>query len=802
MISKDHFLDLLGSRLERDLRNSDNEAQLKAVMHSDERVLKIVAGPGSGKTTVLVLRALRFVFVDDILPENILITTFTRKAARELRTRWLDWGMVLRTELEPIFNFDQIDLNRCRIDTLDSIAQEALIEYKFPGTIAPLVAEASASNLILKRSAFQEMYSPNQRILDNFFANYTFDGYPPRNRGEALRVAKRLIERLIQDRVDLDSYARMGQAQSLMVKMLVRYRQRAIDTNVFDFTLLEERFLERLLDESLGEWSENLHAVLVDEYQDTNPLQEAIYFAILNMAHTPMTIVGDDDQSMYRFRGGSVELFTEFDGRCQQATQHKTYRVDMMRNFRSRPEIVRFYNAHINCDPRFASARIHPAKPEVIPTRGSGNIPVLGMFRENPAVLASDLAEFLSVFTDQRRIILDSYGREISMAEAGDLGDIVFLAHSVEEVKYNRFNSAAEQRFPGMLRDEMHAIKTQTRPNGMRVFNPRGQALRTIPDVGILLGLIILAIDPNGTVISDVMPTNEARFFLKRWRDSAQRFVVSNPIPNDAQGIRGFIWDWQNLALGNTSSAFPRDWPVLELLFKLISWIPGFQRDTEHQVWLEAIARIIANAGMASPYAMQLLQNTTKRNQGNHVHLSRLSLIRDALLPIAENEIDVDEDIMPSVPRDHLQFMTIHQAKGLEFPFVIVDVGSQFSRNHPKQRFLRFPESPSNVVRAEDDVEAHLPSPLRGGRDGMDRTFDDLVRLYYVSYSRPRSVLMLVGCENCLRYGTGRNLEKSIIPHIALGWCRDRSWSWRQPYNGRRPPVRVNTPLLLIEPWN
>ncbi len=240
MINNDRFLDLVDSRLGRNLRNPNNEDQLKAVLHADDRILQIVAGPGSGKTTVLVLRALRFVFVEDVLPENIVITTFTRKAARELRTRWLDWGTILCTELEsdPDINLDQIDLNRCIIDTLDSIVQQVLTEYRLPGTLAPVVAEASASNLILKRLAFQNLYVPNQAIFDTLLSRYTFDSKPPRNRGDALRTTKRLLERLIQDRVNLNSYAQSGQAQRLIVEMLESYRQQAIETNVFDFTIL------------------------------------------------------------------------------------------------------------------------------------------------------------------------------------------------------------------------------------------------------------------------------------------------------------------------------------------------------------------------------------------------------------------------------------------------------------------------------------------------------------------------------------------------------------------------------------
>ena len=431
---------------------------------------------------------------------------------------------------------------------------------------------------------------------------------------------------------------------------------------------------------------------------------------------------------------------------------------------------------------------LNPPKPLVVATRTSPDIPVLGMFRANQESLATDLAAFLSELVSDEGFSISGTDQVIQLSQDGDLGDAVFLAHSVEEVSYTRYNSEPQSRFSGMLRNRMEA-------NGLQIFNPRGQALRSIPDVSVLLGLLLLSVDPDDTTIDDVNPTNEARFFLNQWRQSAQQFVDTNPAPNDGRGLRGFIRDWQNAALGHAPEDFPQDWPVLELVFKLISWISEFQRNPEHQVWIEAITRIIASASMASPYGMQLLQNTS---HDDHVRLSRLSFVRDALIPIAENEVDVDEDIMPSVPRDRLQLMTIHQAKGLEFPLVIVDVGSRFTRNHQMQRFLRFPDQISSVARAEDDVETYLTAPLRGGRGALDRTFDDLARLYYVAYSRPQSVLMLVGNENCLRYGTGTNYTQGAIPNIALSWCRDGSWPWRQQYSTRQPPVRVEPPFLLI----
>lgn len=789
MITIDTFKTLVREIIHRDL--DLNGAQREGVSHQGDDILMVVAGPGSGKTTILVLRALRHILVDGILPERLFITTFTRKAAKELRTRWLDWGTLLLDSLRNDPNLkeaiNRIDLNRCRIDTLDSLAQQALTENRLPGEIAPILAEGSASKLILKRASFADIYNANKDALDQLFARYTFDGEAPQNRGHALSVAKALCDRLVQDCVDLESFRQSNPGCNHVVEILARYRNQLEQTNLFDFAFLELKLLSRLRDGALKDWVNSISALLIDEYQDTNPLQEEIYFEIISASSPLVTVVGDDDQSMYRFRGGSVELFTHFGARCAAATGRQTRRIDMVANYRSSHEIVNFYNSHITGDPGFSPARISPPKPEVVSQRGKLGMPVLGMFRQSPSDLADSLASWLDELRTNRGMVLGDTGvmYELSLLEQGDLGDCVLLAHSVEEVKFNKYNGTAEPKFASHFRYAMQ-------DRGMQVFNPRGRSLRTIPSVQQLLGLLLLCLDPNGMRTESVFPTNESRFFLTEWRQIATNFINQNPSPNDSGGLAGYVAKWQNVSLGFPDDEFPSDWPVLELIFKLITWIPGFQGDPEHQVWLEALTRTVSSAGMASPYGMQIYQS------GVHRERSRDSFIRDALLPIAENEVDVDEDIMPSVPRNRLQLMTIHQSKGLEFPLVIVDVGSHFTGNWPKQRFLRFPQDPSNVVRMEDDVEPHLDRPLRGHRSPMDRTFDDLVRLYYVAYSRPQSVLMLIGCEKCLTYGQGPALDKGVIPNIALGWARDKTWPWRQPFAGRRPPVRVDPPMLLI----
>ncbi len=778
MITLDEFIDLVGN-----LTYRLNEEQEAAIRHPTEDILQIVAGPGAGKTSVLLVRALRLVFVEGILPENILITTFTKKAARDIRSRWLTVGENILAAVSEGQDTSMIDLNRCPIGTLDSLIQQVLNEYRPLGTTAPTVLARPAADLMLRRRAFSNIYRDHEDTLDNLLSRYTFDGQAPSNQGEALARAKELIHRLKQDRANIVGYRARGEAEDLIITILEQYEQRSIETNSFDFTLLEEQLLNRLNAGELAEWVSSIRGLLIDEYQDTNPLQEAIYFSIVNSTNPSTTLVGDDDQALYRFRGGSVELFTTFEERCFEATGLRSQRTDIVRNYRSTPDIVAFYNRHITDDPQFVAGRINPPKLEVEPDRPTNGVNVLGMFRQDEETLASDLADLLYTLVDQRSYAIPGTGSTINLQEHGDLGDIAFLSFSTRERQYYR--GTETERFPLKLRREMEN-------RGMQVFNPRGQALRDIPDVQRLLGVLSLIVDPSGERTTATMPTREAHLFMDEWRHIAREFIALDPEPSDAGGLEKFINDWQSSASGERKSREWAEWPAIEIIYKLITWMPAFQNNAEHQVWLQTLMETIDSVSAESPYHMILHSHTVDGPPSVHVDRSRESLIRDGLLPLAENNEDIDEDIFPSVPRNQLQFMTIHQAKGLEFPVVIVDVGSRFTRDHPRQRFLRFPETPSSNVRQEDDIEPHLDAPLRGHRTPIDRTFDDLKRLYYVAYSRPQSVLILVGNERCLRYRSG------AIPNIALGWNRDREWPWRQPYSGRRRPIAVEPPFMRI----
>ena len=99
MIKWESFQDIIVENLGRKISKEDNPDQNRAISAPLTESQFLVAGPGSGKTTVMVLKVLKFIYVDDVNPSSILATTFTRKAASELRSRILSWGDEIRQAL-------------------------------------------------------------------------------------------------------------------------------------------------------------------------------------------------------------------------------------------------------------------------------------------------------------------------------------------------------------------------------------------------------------------------------------------------------------------------------------------------------------------------------------------------------------------------------------------------------------------------------------------------------------------------------------------------------------------------------
>lgn len=774
-----------------------NPEQAECLTRGTETPTFIVAGPGSGKTRVLVQRALRHTLVDKILPEQVVITTFTKKAAKEIRSRLVEWGepslSLARAEAKAANKYafvdylDRVDVNRFVTGTLDSLCEDALEVSRTPSEPRYTLLDEFAARTQLSRKG--KLYETRQTkpALDAFLSGFTLDGTPPGSTGDAARDLKFIADRLIHDLIDeavFTDTTDVGRHAALEV--VAAYARFMTETAQLDFARLERTIRDRIRDgRDVGPLTQ-ARAVLVDEYQDTNLLQEQIYFELVRRQKAAFTVVGDDDQSLYRFRGATIELFRDFAARAQNALGCDTiFPIYLHRNYRSTSNVVDFFNNFITNDPDFSpSARVQPLKPAIVAASGLEPFPILGIFREDLNDLANAVANFLGdVFINGGRAIPDTNLILRATPDGGDFGDAVMLSKSVNEFGRGMFGQPPKPKFP-------HYLRTALEARQYRVFNPRGRPLREVVAMEYLLGLVLETIDPSsasapeGSIAPVTLLRQDVRRVFREWRDAARTLIAQNPPALDKKKLTERLAEMRTLA--TPGAIGPRDWPLLDAIYAYVPYLRVLSDDPEHQAYMEAVSRAAAQMVSFSGYRGLILRHP------DHNRRSIEGALRDMLAPLAEGEIDIDEEIFADAPRNCFSMMTIHQAKGLEFPLVLVDVSSECKVDHPKQRFKRFPCMPSGTTAIEDAFADFTEiGALRKRRTAMQRSFEDIIREYYVAYSRPQSVLVIVGNSKVLR-------TKTKIKHVGHFWRSDSTWPWVLGYPAKQPPALARHPFILM----
>lgn len=774
MISWNDFENAVVTQLGRDITEESNPDQNRAIGAPQGESLFIVAGPGSGKTTVIAVRVLKLIFVDEIDPSGILVTTFTRKAAAELRSRMLGWGDQLRRSFVSNPSYEHVryrlrklDLNRIVTGTLDSIAEETLGSHRAPGTPPPVVIEDFVSNALMTRDGLIRRGRFRDQFLREYVANLKGTAWRI-NVAELSATLLSIKDRLYHDQMDFQLYrsSSVHPGGRIACDAIGDYVDELENRLLFDFARLEAAFLTHLRNGTLSGFLDEVQFLLVDEYQDTNLLQEQIYLEIARAAlgnGGSVAVVGDDDQSLYRFRGATVDLFGSFEERIHDQLALDPTVVYLSRNYRSTQAIVDFCNAFVTLDQQFQSARVQ-YKPAIEAKRSQGyaNYPILGMFRSGVEDLANDLAQFIHAVIHSGGVQAhDHQGNRYTIRidpEHGSPADIALLVHSPRELDGQR-----RARLPLLLRNELERLSPS-----IQVFNPRGQDLQTMADVQVLCGLILECVDPHGIVQDRLNVTRDAVHMLGSWRAQASAYISTNPAPTARTSLDQFVAAWQNrTALGRRT--WDRETPLIDLVYKLVTWIPGMQSDIESLVYLEAILRTVNQAGWFGDFGGHIIFDRTNPRVGQ-------ASIREAFwnifLPIAAGSIEVNEDLFETLPSDRINIMSIHQAKGLEFPLVIVDVGSDYRTNHYGHSFRRFPRDGGMTCNMEDELRFY--SPLGPPQTAaLDRAFDDLTRLYFEAYSRAQDVLLLVGLDSV----------RQRIPNVATGWDRNGTWHWGEGLN-------------------
>ena len=292
-----------------DILEQLNDEQIKPVLQTEGPVL-VLAGAGSGKTRVLTSRIAYIVEELGVPADAILSITFTNKAANEMKERL---GRI-------------VDVSRSWVCTIHSMCVRILRMYPEEVGISPnfsIYSEVERNNIVKK--SFQECDFDDEKLLKNVkwhIANAKMLGYDPERYGEEYAGER-----------DIDD----------IVKVYARYQKHLRENNALDFDdlLNETRNLLRKDKEVREYLSGRFRYILVDEFQDTNEVQYEI-IKILASVHGNLFVVGDDDQSIYGWRGAKIENILHFEKDFKGARVFK-----LERNYRSTKNILKLANTAI-----------------------------------------------------------------------------------------------------------------------------------------------------------------------------------------------------------------------------------------------------------------------------------------------------------------------------------------------------------------------------------------------------------------------------------------------------------------------
>lgn len=284
--------------------DSLNSEQRRAVVTTEGRVL-ILAGAGSGKTRVLTFRMAYLIREKGVLPHSILGLTFTNKAAHEMRKRME--GLIPKAQANKVtlstFHSFCLKVLREDIHHLGFTKEFTLWDEGDVQRVIKIIARD-----ILSLETELPSLQPTFDLISKARAKGT--------------KSEELDEEAWHDQFAKTVYRRLKDAF------------RAFNALDFDSLLIETVELFERFPDVLQKWQNRFRYVMIDEYQDTNPIQFRLT-ELLVSSHGNLCVVGDDDQSIYGWRGASIKNILEFQG----ATT-----VKLEQNFRSTSTILEAAN--------------------------------------------------------------------------------------------------------------------------------------------------------------------------------------------------------------------------------------------------------------------------------------------------------------------------------------------------------------------------------------------------------------------------------------------------------------------------
>lgn len=676
------------------LPSKANPQQLEAILATDGPVL-IIAGPGSGKTFTLVERIVYLITQKGVAPESLFVVTFTDKAARELTTRISN----RLSYLDISFN-----LNEMYLGTFHSICLRVLEDYR--------------EFTRLKRSftlfdQFDQQYFLYQRIKDfrELPDAQLVLGDDQSGRWKQSENLLKWLNKVSEEALDITELASAPELEiRALATCFTKYQELLHENNSLDFSGIQYEALQLLEThpDVLAQLREKLTHLMVDEYQDTNTIQERILLLLAGERHN-LCVVGDDDQGLYRFRGATIRNILEFpalfpEGQCK--------RVTLSVNYRSHPDIIRFYNAWMREQIWDDGARVFRFAKQIVP-------------RED---------DFPDIPTAVRLIATDSKDETANWhAEV-----LAFLNGLKNSGKLSDWNQVAFL-FRSVKNDNVVALARFLETEGVPVFSPRSNMFFEREEIRLMIGALIFLFPQFSKV--------------RAWAEG-----VTLPIWDyyDHQCFKPFadelrkpenkpLLDWARpLAKRHAALTQNTDYAFSGLFYQLLQF-PLFSH------FLSEDAAQGVDKGRAAHNLATFSKLLTKFEYLHFVSVlspewlekNIRGLFNQFLRFLVDGGIGEYEDEAEYAPKGCVSFLTVHQSKGLEFPVVVCGSLEAVPRKQYGELNVLL-EDGGYLSRERFEPLDHI------------KNFD-FWRLFYTAFSRAQNLLVLSAQE---KQGRGKSPSK------------------------------------------
>lgn len=673
-----------------------NPAQLEVIQHTEGPLL-IIAGPGSGKTYTLVERIMNLIVHHDVKPEQMLVVTFTEKAAQELKTR------ISNRLLDDGLSFN---VNDMYLGTFHGICLRFLDEYR--------------EYTRLKRSyVLMDQFDQQYFLYQNL---RRFAGIPgiEHIQGEHKLPAWVKSENLLQwlnkaaeEALDVDKLIKSGdEAIEALGLCCQEYRKMLVERNALDFSTIQQEALSLLEQQPKVRKAlqEKLCYLMVDEYQDTNTIQEQILKRLMDDQQN-LCVVGDDDQALYRFRGATIRNILEFP---QQFAPGACKTVKLSTNYRSHPDIVAFNNWWVD-DKAWERDGVRYRFDKQIVSR-AGNFP------DGPAVVNAVAREGDSWHDEVYDLLMN-------LKEQGQLTDwnqVAFLFRSVKHERVRELAQSLEER-------------------GIPVFSPRANLFFERDEVRLMLGALQMLFP---SVVQERQKERAAGKKQRIWDylDGCLKAFMAALRKPEQQDLLRWCKRMAHQHLTLTKNA---DYAFCWLFYELLSFplFSSYLEDASNPRPQRNLATLSQLLGKFE-YLHHVSVLNTKYLQKN-----LNNLFNQFLRFLYDGGIDEYEDMAEYAPSGCVSFLTIHQSKGLEFPVVVVgSLGAS-----PRKQYTDLDE----VLE-----QGYLSKPPF---EPMEYTkYFDFWRLYYTAFSRTQNLLVLSDQE---KSGSGKTPSKHLSKFVEKQPC-------------------------------